>query len=796
MMTTAETKTATTTNLQPNFHGDANQARLQAVTNPNIKNPLTFTDPVDRQAAILARAQRIMNNPKYQSLSPGHQKKVREDYYTKYVAPGYAKANFPIPDKDTWVEEVTKHGFKPEDYYQSTNARQAANLIAGAESSAGSILQGSLSAGMWISRQATLAQLGLLHYFRNSTQTEADRDGKFAGEGANFAQRAVNKISLDTIHSANFWLQTHPSSTMVEKADSFVGENIMQLGLYEGLGAAKALITPGNLTKSLAVGGKTARIVAEGLNSASDAFMGDLIQGKSKEDTASDMAMFMGFGAGSKALSIAGSAMMKKFIANIAMHGGKPLAEAASSEAIHEIETGKIHGHAAPETESPIEKSKTRLYHKGQTGRYDGPAWFSSDKKYAENYRKDGELQYVDYPTDKLEDQGSNTFLGELHSDVTGARKPVKFSINVSSAQVQTAISNAIKDDPIKAKIVTSYKAIIQSISKSNFGKGYKDLTAEQKATVRAFHKDLTQSAINEMPLHVPEVAKANATAAIQSAHEADPEMAKWDAAMMQKYQIQPDQVLHEAEQEMTAKQTGVKSVQGATKKTSKATERVNQVIAERLAGATKNEKNRYASFKVNHLAYFKNPAGKAKFDYGSWLEGMDSKDFISELKDHIGNDWYFESPQHLLEYGLQYSMEMPKEFKSRILEELHDLDPTGTQQGWLVAGNNRDKHLEHMAVTGRLFDERNIYRSSRFGYGEKPTKWQKQLAREAKAITQNEKKQLSAKMKPMRGNYKQANDIAQAALSSMQRHWSEGTIIDAKEDLGNILPNARKSDE
>jgi hypothetical protein len=45
----------------------------------------------------------------------------------------------------------------------------------------------------------------------------------------------------------------------------------------------------------------------------------------------------------------------------------------------------------------------TRIWHGSAThGRVDGPAWFTTNRQYAQSYRKGGQLQYVDWPTEKL----------------------------------------------------------------------------------------------------------------------------------------------------------------------------------------------------------------------------------------------------------------------------------------------------------------------------------------------------------------------------------------------------------
>jgi hypothetical protein len=77
----------------------------------------------------------------------------------------------------------------------------------------------------------------------------------------------------------------------------------------------------------------------------------------------------------------------------------------------------------------------TRLYHGSAThGRTTGKAWFSTNRNYAANYRPNAELQYVDYPTDKVnaaldpDNYGQTVERGftwnvELDSTETGPRK-------------------------------------------------------------------------------------------------------------------------------------------------------------------------------------------------------------------------------------------------------------------------------------------------------------------------------------------------------------------------------------
>jgi len=127
----------------------------------------------------------------------------------------------------------------------------------------------------------------------------------------------------------------------------------------------------------------------------------------------------------------------------------KPVQEVAGGEVQPEATAGRGEniGEKIPSEKStreplvkepPIPKGMTRLYHGSATnGRVTGPAWFSTNKKYAKNYREDAELQYVDYPTEKVNQaldpnnygqtvEKGFTWNVELDSSETGPRKILK----------------------------------------------------------------------------------------------------------------------------------------------------------------------------------------------------------------------------------------------------------------------------------------------------------------------------------------------------------------------------------
>ncbi|MGX0617628.1 orotate phosphoribosyltransferase-like protein [Cupriavidus metallidurans] len=125
--------------------------------------------------------------------------------------------------------------------------------------------------------------------------------------------------------------------------------------------------------------------------------------------------------------------------------------------------------------EPPIAPGMTRLYHGGDIGRYDGNAWFSTNRAYAEGYAtKDGrtgaEVQYVDYPTDKINALADpdgygqtpakgHDFQVELSSDETGPRKPLHTTpLDAAAHEAATSPANDLLEPTDAQKAAGNYK--------------------------------------------------------------------------------------------------------------------------------------------------------------------------------------------------------------------------------------------------------------------------------------------------------------------------------------------------
>jgi hypothetical protein len=332
---------------------------LNEVLNPAVKNPLSFNTPEDNQASVLARAQRIQNNPKYQALKPEQQTQVLSKYYDKYVTKAYPKAT---PDKDTWMKGITQRDSKgsfvakPEGFYDSWATDKAMRVVDSAELAQGKILKGIGSAGVKLSMAATNTALGLHHYFSNDPnkdQQEMSVKDKMKAI-LDHQQKTIDNVSDSMINNSSFWLQVHDKDGFAPWISSVAGDVVATAPLYEAIGAARGVAALGQgekLTASLAKS-KVGNFVAHRMMNAADGFIGSMAMGDNKYESMRQAAQFAVFGMlgmkGEGRIGVASDMSVKKMDAeNLAM-GGKPLVQNLINEAEHEL-THDVHTSAKGE---------------------------------------------------------------------------------------------------------------------------------------------------------------------------------------------------------------------------------------------------------------------------------------------------------------------------------------------------------------------------------------------------------------------------------------------------------------
>ena len=350
-------------------------------------------------------------------------------------------------------------------------------------------------------------------------------------------------------------------------------------------------------------------------------------------------------------------------------------------------------------------------------------------------------------------------------------------------------ISKLREEDKIKFDVLSAEKGVLNSLALTQFGRTFGKLDDAEKVAVRIARSNQVKEAITELPIHVSDIAKANTDQELASQRKQNPQLDQTINYLEQKYGGKVSDELVDTEATDIKEQTGISNIQNATQSVGKAIQTQTKEDEEALSKAAEEEPRHYVSFKADNLAYFRNPSGGSKksFDYSKWLEGMSDEDFDKEVRDHVGNHWFFEDPKHLMLWAYQYKNEMPKEFSKKIAERLSDLDPVGTPTSWNNESKNMERHLEKLADTGKLFTQGNVYRSSKFDSWGNRTKWQKELNN--KDLEKAETISLEKSLKPYVTNFPQQVQTAQTALKKLQMLRRQA--IDADEDL-NFTSNIK----
>ena len=689
------------------LHSTATQdqiaARIRMVTTRETsKNPLSFTDPTDRMAATLAKAQRVVHSNWYQKLPQRFQNLTKQAYYESYVIPAYKAGNFPIPDKNTWMREIDKTDQDPRQYYEPLGWRNYDHYAYSAIGTVGNIFNGMTRAGIWLGQNTAMASLKLNNFFASpSNKKMIDFVASQVDPQVDQQKQAVKNISNHVFDNVNFWLQTHPNQSLSDKIGSLTGETIVQLPLYASIDKGLEVVKVGTKLTEILEATPTGKFIGSRLTEAASGYLGSLLQNGSAKENLNAALMFMGFGttleAPGKIITAGSSMLAKKFTANVLSIGGRPFQQAITDQAIQEM--AEIH-HIVPD----------------------------------------------DVVTPEL-------------------------------------IQHLRNEDKVKFDLLSAEKGVLNSLSLVQFGKTFGKLEDTEKVAVKIARANQVKEAITEAPIHLPDIAKANTDQELADQRKSNPQLDQTINYLEQKYGGKVSDQLVDTEATDIKEQTGISNIQATTNNVGKAVAAQTKEDTEALSKAAEEEPRQYVSFKANNLAYFRNPSGnsgKQTFDYSKWLEGMSDKDFDSEVRDHVGNHWFFEDPKHLMTWAYQYRDQMPKEFRQKIEERLSDLDPTGTPKSWNTESKNMERHLEKLADTGKLFTQGNIYRSSKFDSWGTRTKWQKELNN--KDLEKAERLNLQKSLKPYETNFPQQILTAQTTLKNLQ--MLRRKAIDADEDL------------
>jgi hypothetical protein len=725
-----------------------------------------FDNPADADAY----AQRLHNRGKIATKEG-----VLSNYYDRYVAPGYRALGYDVPDKDLYIRGIQENKGKinSKDFY--TAPSNLSRFLSSMGSEQASITRGLTYAGINVgSKVQQLQLLGLDKFFphgqeyRDQVQKQTD-----------VAKHIVDKVDNAIYDSPRFWLAAHPSRSWTDKMDTFVGENLVQLPLYEAIGTARVALVPGETLTAKLGTSKIGQFVGRRLMEASDGYVGALLQDKGKADRLGDAVSFAAFGAALEGAAIPSRFLIKQFTSRNVGVGGTLFQEAISDEAEHEL-THEIH-----------------------------------------------EPQFV------------------------------------------TA-------DPIKNKVVTAEKVTLSQMGKEKYGKAWNQLSQSQRTAIRTARDKITSEAASEAAIHNSDIAKMEVTQRVSEDAKSNPKLAQRIAEAEKASGFKVSDALFNSEQEAIKQQSGIKQSQGAVKnfggsinlppdlkgskprygygnklfqlqfddprdlalytiaqktenkaharfmnylqkqfpdKSEAELKKMGEVVRNKIKGLAKDndpaegplkieasrpisnertvheiqpgseeaqeqEPRKFAQFKTESLNYFINRAKASGPNLSTEIKDMDSEEFTESIQEQLGNFVKFENPEHALLWANQFRSDLPTAFSRRLTEELHELNPNETVKDWNEQSKNLSTHMGELAYVGRLFSQGNVFRSTRVDQWLDKTKWQDQLQGEVEA-------REMAVLKKKLARYPKIVQAAQKQLKTLQMlraktkdagHYSEQT--------------------
>lgn len=595
---------------------------------------------------------------------------------------------------------------RPEDFFSSTSHRRMQYFFGGLTTETRDIAKGLFYGGMWLDKHQVYDLFGLNNLFKGQTTKREEAQAK---QNLNkLAEDTFDKVSNGMFDTTSFWMQTHPSRHWTDSLASGVGEQVAQLPLYAAIGTARGIATAAsglerlNLTQQL-LAKPVGKFVANRIGEAVDGYFGAVLQNKSSEATSNALsfAAFGGLGAG---LAIPSRLLMKQVVAKFASVGGHPFINALSDIAKHELDNGII----------------------GYTPKNEPIAIRPTDLKAGTGYVQVGN-ETMPYT--------SQQHLQEIINRVQ------KYELT---------------NDPVRTKAVQAEKLTLSTLAHERFGKLYSNLSPKERAAVDAEHDQLVGEAINEAAIHNPDIAKEHIENDIREDQKRNPALAEYDAAVEKASGFKISDKVHETEQEKIKAETGIRQSQGVANKinnlaTRSARERV-------ITPAMEEEPHKFAQLKESTISYFINSAKKAGSDEAltKQLRDTDSEEFLGNIKEMFGNMYKFENSEHMLLWANAFRGDLPRPFQTRLMRELREMHPTQTVKDFNRASDNLATHMGLLAKTGKLFTEGNVFRSTRIADWTSPTKWQRQLKREAAAI---QTAQLKKIMQRFPNEYKMITD-------------------------------------
>lgn len=680
----------------------------------HAKDPSTLPTFAERGTAIAAKLERIKGNPSYQALSPEEKGKVREGLYVKYVVPSFHDFKLPVPDEKTWVgatgHDIHAFGHKLSESYAETpgikvdtehglgqfaksflSSSEDRDAITGADKGLTKIAM----FGMKMENKEFSMLHGLWDHFTHATGinkgTASTPAWNVEKDTANAQERMGRQVQSD-----DFWLQTHPRTTVMGKLASDAGELIATLPLYEAIGAGRTAagvkaFDALPFTQKL-MGSKAGQFVAKRLGEATDGYVSSLIASGGDTKEASGGAVgFAAVGAmGSAGSKIASVPLIKKWSANLIAMGGKPFAQDLMQSALDE-EAGLIHS------------ERTKLSHDLGMG-----------------------IQI--HPED--EHKGAFEFGGKIIPYSNPAERQEAYdTIQAKAMELRK------ENDPLLHKLHEGEKASLNSLSRARFGKFVSGLDKSEIAELRTARLNSIEQAAYEAPVHVPDIQRQEVAASLQRQMKDNPAMQEADK-ILQKYGVNTAKTVADNSIDKIAIETGIKDTRAVQRKLSQIQREASKIRPEKTLAQKKEGAITPASFaqlKNDSIAYLRSPGRRKEVaDQVGERAGGNFKGFVEYLRSIDGGKIHFETDYQRLLFHHANRKELPEGVADKIYREARKIDPSITRTQLNKEADWFQIHLLNMVHSGRLTSEGNLYRSTKLGVPMEWTKYQRQLGTEA----------------------------------------------------------------
>lgn len=644
--------------------GSGYKTKLQRAL--DTKDPLTLPTFEEQGASVEGKLKRLSANPAYQKMTPEQRIRTRAAIYEKYVVPSYKAAGQKVPDIKTWLKGTKDTStIDPSQQFRST----AEDVVGSSVVSAIHAAEGLTLFGAKISQAAFAAEYGLTSYFKdkdNPSISEAWSRGQKASN-ADITGKAV-RASADAYHQSEFWLQTHPRHSMLASASSWTAEQVVQLPLYEALGAtAGATKLAGALTPKLLTS-SAGKFVVNRLNDAFAGFASEMVTTGNESTTGQNL----GAAAGFAAFGAIGEGVGKWF---------KRL------------------------TQKPLE------------GEYLEPITTASDstiKKLTANSVAVGG------------DPFARSVINDSFHELT--------AVETKELAASTHPLEVHKLDPALGQLKAGEQMVLQSLALRHYGQPLHELPADLQHKVLERRVELLEEAKAELPVHTPDLARAETIASLKSQMEANPELAQSIDQMKKLFGVDTAEVVTKNMIEDVKTQTGIKNSESTVQKINKATSKARKpAVAESISPRD------FAQHKLDTAAYFKNTPGPRTAADGTLIGGRDkrtwnerlkaenTKEFIQTLKEADKNRIKFENPYHRMLFHWANREKLPEVVANKLFYELKKTQPELKKTDFNHEADRLLVHMQLLAQSGRLTKEKNIFNSTKVN-SQAFTDWQAEL--------------------------------------------------------------------